>query len=177
MGLFNYKEAYDKYSNDERMQEIIECYKDLDEYHLLRNGSRASADNIKKYLPDSADDYKKWVEICDGGLLFSTTLLGGTGCDNELELEFSTIEEANAPENIKEYALPEGYVIIAVYNYGALVCLSDKDSKVHLWEPEEEKFTTVWESFADYLADEYNTAVSMIEDNALMPVPLKCAEA
>ena len=56
MGLFNYKEAYDKYSNDERMREIIECYKDLDEYHLLRNGSRASADNIKKYLPDSADD-------------------------------------------------------------------------------------------------------------------------
>lgn len=37
-------------------------------------------------------------------------------------------------------------------------------------------FTTVWESFTDFLADEYNTAVQMVEDDALEPVPLKMEE-
>lgn len=176
MGIFNYQEAYEMYKDDKFMLEILNCYTELDTYHLLRSCAHNNTDNFSFPLPCLANDYKKWLSVCDGGLLFSTILLSITEYDDELDLSFSTIQEMNSAEKRKLLNLPNGYMIIAVLNYGDPVCISGSDSKIYLWDTTESVFSTVWDSFTDFLADEYNTAIQMIEDNALEPVPLKVLE-
>lgn len=174
MGYFDYKIARKRYINNKFMSLIIDCLEDMDQYHLLRDVGVSRGGFCE--LPDSAEEYKTWLSICDGGLLFSTTLLGVSSYDEELELSFSTLQEYNTKEKYSLYHLPDGYFIVAILNYGAPVCLSTSDERIYLWDTQENKFTTIWDSFADFLADEYNTAVQMIEDDALEPVPMKSAE-
>lgn len=173
MGLLDYKKAQESYINDKFMSQIIACLEDMDQYHLLRS---PSATSISFKLPDTAEEFKTWLSVCDGGLLFSTTLLGVDDYDAELGISFSTLQEWNTKQKRELLGLPEGYYVIAILNYGDPICLSSSDSKVYLWDSSEMAFTTVWDSFADFLADEYNTAVQMVEDDALEPVPLKMEE-
>ena len=174
MGFFNYQTARELYFNSPFMLDIVNRLKEMDCYHLLRDsdipaGLECKASSIN-------EDYKKWLSVCDGGLLFSTTLLSISAYDEELDLSFSTLQEFNSQEKRKHYKLPDGYTVIALLNYGDPICVSESDSKIHLWDTQEYEFTTIWNSFADFLADEYNTAIQMIEDNALEPVPMKHTE-
>lgn len=172
MGHLNYEAAKRNYKTDSFMIQIIDCLQEMDCYHLLRS------DEQKYDLPFLTvnDDYKKWLSVCDGGLLFSTTLLSLSAYDEELDLSFSTLQEFNTQEKWKYYKLPAGYAVIALLNYGDPICVSESDSKIYLWDTQENEFTTIWDSFADFLADEYNTAAQMIEDGALEPVPMKLTE-
>lgn len=174
MGFFNYKHAREIYENDRFMAQIIDGLEDMDQFHLLRDAGDLR--NIFGNIPDSAAEYKRWLTVCNGGLLFSTTLLSTNEYDQELDLSFSTLQEWNASRKNEFLGLPEEYFIIALLNYGDPVCLSSSDSRIYLWDTTEMTFTTVWESFADFLADEYNTAVQMVEDNALDFVPIKTEE-
>lgn len=173
MGLLDYKTVRERYKNDKFMSQIIACLEDMDQYHLLRS---PSVNSSIFELPDTAEEFKKWLSVCDGGLLFSTTLLGVDEYDEELEISFSTLSEWNTKQKHEVLGLPEGYLVIALLNYGDPICLSPSDSKVYLWDSSEMAFTTVWDSFADFLADEYNTALQMVEDDALEPVPMKMEE-
>lgn len=176
MGLFNYQQAMELYKDDRFMIEIIDSLEKVDQYHLLRSRNCVDSKNLEYLFPLIKNDYKKWISLCDGGLLFSTTLLSITEYDEELALSFTTIQEINTDENLKCFGLPKGYLVIALLNYGDLVCLSEKDSKVYLWDNIEKTFSVVWDTFSDFLADEYNTAVQMIEDDALEAIPLKILE-
>lgn len=171
MGFFDYAQARKAYENNRLMCSIIDGLEEMDQYHLLRGPSKGKSSVCN--LPDTAKEYKAWLSICDGGLLFSTTLLGLDEYEEEMNLSFSTLQEWNSRKKSDLLGLPEGYLIIALLNYGDPVCLSLLDSRIYLWDTMEMDFTTIWESFADFLADEYNTAVQMVEDNALKPVPLK----
>lgn len=173
MGFLNYVQARKTYSDDKIMSLVIDCLEDMDRYHLLRSPS-VNSSHLK--LPDTAGEFKHWLSVCDGGLLFSTTLLGIDHYDKELELSFSTLREWNTKQKHELLGLPEGYLVIALLNYGNPICLSASDSKVYLWDSSEMAFTTVWDSFADFLADEYNTATQMVADDTLEPVPMKMEE-
>lgn len=174
MGFFNYKQARERYESDKFMSQIIDGLENMDQFHLLRDASNLGS--AVGTIPDSATEYKKWLTVCDGGLLFSTTLLSTEEYDKQLDLSFSTLNEWNNSQKRKLLGLPEGYLVIALLNYGDPVCLSSLDSKVCLWDTTEMAFTTIWDSFADFLADEYNTAVQMVDDEALEPVPMKAVE-
>lgn len=173
MGFFNYAQARTIYKDNKIMALVINGLEDMDQYHLLRS---PSVNSSIFELPDTAEEFKKWLSVCDGGLLFSTTLLGLDEYDEELEISFSTLSEWNTKQKHELLGLPEGYLVIALLNYGDPICLSPSDSKVYLWDSSEMAFTTVWDSFADFLADEYNTAIQMVEDDALEPVPMKMEE-
>lgn len=173
MGFFNYVQARKIYKDNKIMALVINGLEDMDQYHLLRSPNVNS--RIFKFA-DTAEEFKKWLSVCDGGLLFSTTLLGFDEYDEELEISFSTLQEWNTKQKHEVLGLPEGYLVIALLNYGDPICLSSSDSKVYLWDSSEMAFTTVWDSFADFLADEYNTALQMVEDDALEPVPMKMEE-
>lgn len=171
MGCFNYKQARKTYKSDKKMSLIIDGLEDVDQYHLLRNASTSKSRVIM--LPESAEEFDTWLSVCDGGLLFSTTLLGFDDYDRELKIPFSTLQEWNNKRKHELLGLPEGYYIIALLNYGDPVCLSPLDSRIYLWDISEMAFTTIWESFADFLAEEYTTAIQMMKDEALEPVPIK----
>lgn len=171
MGLINYNNAKKLYSNDIIMIQVIEALESMDEYHLLRGTSVSEV--TLEWIPETAIDYKRWLSVCDGGLLFSTTLLCSEEYDEELSLSFSTLGEWNTSQKQHLYNLPRGYFIIALLNYGDPICISQSDQKIYLWDSEELYFSTIWDSLADFLADEYNTAVQMEEDGVLEPIPLK----
>ena len=76
MGFFDYTQARKIYRNDKTMLQVIDALEDMDQYHLLR---RSSINKVSFELPDTAVEIKTWLAVCDGGLLFSTTLLG---CDD-----------------------------------------------------------------------------------------------
>lgn len=173
MGFLNYVQARKTYKDNQIMSLVIDALEDMDRYHLLRSPSAIS---IPFKLPDTAEEFKTWLSVCDGGLLFSTTLLGFDDYDEELDISFSTLQEWNTKQKRELLGLPEGYFVIALLNYGDPICLSSSDSKIYLWDTSDMAFTTVWDSFADFLADEYNTAIQMVEDEALEPVPMKMEE-
>lgn len=173
MGFLNYVQARKTYKDNKIMALVIDGLEDMDQYHLLRS---PSVNSIPFKLPDTAEEFKNWLRVCDGGLLFSSTLLGLDEYDVELDISFSTLRKWNLKQKHELLGLPEGYLVIAILNYGNHICLSTSDSKVYLWDSSEMAFTTVCDSFADFLADEYNTAIQMVEDDALEPVPMKMEE-
>ena len=173
MGFFNYVQAKRTYRDNKIMSLVIDGLEDMDQYNLLR---RSSASSSTFELPDTAEEFKTWLSVCDGGLLFSTTLLGLDEYDEELEISFSTLWEWNTKQKHELFGLPKDYLVVALLNYGDPICLSSSDSKIYLWDTLEMAITTIWDSFADFLADEYNTAIQMLEDGALEPVPMKMEE-
>ena len=174
MSFFNYQKATEIYLDNPFMLEIISCLKEMELYHLLRDGDGAA--EFKTLCLASATDYEKWLSVCNGGLLFSTTLLSCTAYDEEIDESFSTIQEWNTVQKHNLLHLPKEFTIIALLNCGNPVCLSETDSKIYLWNRAENMFTTIWDNLADFLANEYITAVAMVEDNALEPIPLKLSE-
>ena len=98
-------------------------------------------------LLDIAGEFKHWLGVCDGGLYFSTTLLGIDDYDEELEILFSTLREWNTKQKHELFGLPEGYLVIALINYGNPICLSTSDSKIYLWDLPEMAFTIVWDGW------------------------------
>jgi len=174
MGLFDYEQARKTYKSNKVMSSIIDGLEDMDQYHLLRDNGVFKSSGFE--LPNTAEEFKTWLGVCDGGLLFSTTILGFDDYDEELGISFSTLQEWNTKQKHELLGLSEGYFVIALLNYGDPVCLSSLDSRIYLWDTSEMAFTTIWESFADFLADEYNTAVQMVDDEALESVPMKMEE-
>lgn len=172
MGFIDYQMARSEFKDDKFMLQIIDCLKDDDSFHLLRNGAEDA--NLPFDTPN--EQYKNWMTVCDGGLLFSTTLLSLNEYDEMLDLSFSTLDEYNTQERRSSYELPSDYRIIAILNYGDPICVSQLDSRVYLWDSQERKTSTVWETFADFLADEYNIAAQMIEEEVLEPIPMKSGE-
>lgn len=171
MGFFDYAQAYEAYRGDERMTAVIGRLEELDAYHLLRGGSA-----LWEKLPVKNGAYKKWVSVCDGGMLFSSTLFSISAHDKTLDLNFSTLKQANGGEAKAQWGVPAGYSVIGQWNTGDPICLPDGDDRVCQWDREQGRFDTVWDSFADFLADECNTALHMLQDGVLMPIPLKTEE-
>ena len=115
MGFFDYARAANKYKDNELMLETIKRLRSFDEYHCLRNSSLLIGKKAAEVLPKSVEQYIGWMTVCNGGLLFDTTLLSVTDLDKELDIEFSTLDEYNNEETYGEMELPEGYFIIGVH--------------------------------------------------------------
>ena len=173
MGFFNYDAAIRKFRENETMLETIQRIGMFDEFHCLRDSSLLTARKAAEWMPRANAGYLSWLSVCNGGLMFDTTLLSVFGMDNSLEVEFSTLEEYNNRESYQEFGLPEGYYVIALRSYGDPICLSAEDDRVYLWDCEEGDFTTIWNSFCDFLTDEVDTAIELIADDSLEPIPLK----
>ena len=176
MSVMSYKRAKTRYKDDPDMLETIRRMEQFDIFHLLRNGNMATGQKVRslaKHIPAQMSD---WYSICDGGLLFDTSLLSLETHDKELDVDFDTFSDYNTPEMVQMMGLPEGFFIIAIRSYGDPICISAEDDRVYLWDREEAEFDTIWESFNDFLGDETDTAIDMIAEDSLNPIPLKLEE-
>ena len=174
MGFVNLEALKSAY-NTEPMVGNVERLIDFDMFHCLRAGSPETARRLGEKYPCFPKEYLKWLEICDGGLLFDTSMMCTEEHDDELDLDFDTYDELNSEDALSDYDLPEGYVVFALLSFGAPVCFSvDKeDEKVYLWDPEEGEFTDIWDNFTYWLTEEIDSAVSMIADGDLDPLEVK----
>lgn len=176
MSLLNYESALRRFDGQELMCEAIAKMQQFDLFTCLRGANLLEGSAVAKWLPHGVPQYLRWCGVCGGGLLFDTTLLCWTEHDAELDLDFDTLQEHNTPQALAEYGLPAGYTVIAVRSYGDPICLSHTDEQVYLWNCEDGAFETVWASFADFVADETDTAIELIAEGALAPIPFKLAE-
>ncbi len=174
MSFMNLESAAAEYGS-EPMKGNVERLTDFDLYHCLLQGSMHTAIQTLRRYPGLPADYLKWLKYCDGGLLFDTVLLSSKGHDDDLDLDFDTYEDMNSEEAKTGFALPEGYFVFAMRSYGDPICFNqkEKDGKVYLWDIDEQEFTDIWDSFADWLTEEIDDSVRLIADEALEPLEIK----
>jgi hypothetical protein len=177
MGLLNYRKAVSKYQDNPSVMETLRRLRDFDEFHCLRDSSLMVGKEAGALLPRPNPAYIGWMSVCEGGLLFDTTLLCVQAEDPDLGVSFSTLAEYNTPEGYQEFGLPDGYFIIGIRSYGDPICLSGQDDAVYLWDCEESAFTTIWDTFFDFLGDEVDSAIELIANGDLEPVPLKLQDS
>lgn len=174
MGFISYKKI-NKQLLSERMSENFDRLEDFDIYHCLLEGSISSTLKIQSLVGKLPQSFIEWLKICDGGLLFDTTILSSKDYDKDLDLPFGSIEEHNTNDSLLEYGIPEGYFVFAIRSYGDPICLKkgDDDEHVYLWNREENAFEEVWDTFEDWLTEEIDAGVQLIADDVLDPLEIK----
>ena len=177
MGFFNYVKASSRFKNNEYVLETIRRLKDFDEFHCLRDSNLLLAANINQIVGKAPEEYIKWMSVCNGGLLFDTTLLSIDCQDPQIGVDFSSLGEYNTSSAIQAFMLPSDYSVIAIRSYGDPICISKADDRIYLWDCEQRDFTDIWDTFYDFLADEVDTALELIANEDLEPIPLKVNES
>ena len=157
------------------MKENVERLELFNVFHCLRSSLLSSNIKAQGELGNIPVDLTKWMELCDGGLLFDTVMLSIKGYDEELDLDFDTFDEYNTAEVKAQMFLPDGYSVFAVRSYGDPICFNslENDGKIYLWDIEECVFAEIWDSFEDWLTDEIDSAIQLIGEGVLEPLEIK----
>ena len=174
MGFMNLKEAAAKYVSEPMRSNMAQLI-NFDVYHCLLAGSLDTSLEVQEEYPGFPQEYIEWVQICDGGLLFDTTLLSTRNYDGKLKLRFETYDEYNDSETYLAYGIPEGYEVFGFYGYGPLLCFNvqKKDGKVYVWDYEFGKFSEEWSTFGEWMADAIANGIRLIEDGVFDPLGIK----
>ncbi len=177
MGFLNIDRMAEAFSDD-LMQENIARLKTFELYHCLLDATEATAEKTRAVIGTAGGAYDKWIQYCDGGLLFDTVILSSRGYDRDLDLEFDTLADYNTQEVCRDCGLPAGYVIFAVRSYGDLICLRTdaEDARVYHWSLDDGDFVEAWADFENWLTEEIDTGIQLIADECLDPLDIK-AEA
>ena len=174
MGFLNTDKLIHKYTT-EPMKGNAERLKEFDAYHYLLAGGMSTSLYVKQFFKNVPDDFLSWSKVCDGGMLFDTTLLSSKEYDAGTDIEFDTYEALNTAEFLTDRKVPEGYKIFAVRSYGDVLCFSENagDECVYLWDIEEEEFSEIWDTFTDWLTEEIDESLELIAEGILDPLPIK----
>ena len=172
MSFINY-ELLEKAYQDGDMKENAEALKTLDLFHCLFAATPESAAKTKEGIDGLPEDFLKWIEICDGGMLFRTALFCADSHNTEFDLEFDSYDGYNNAEFKEKWHLPDNWFIFAksicfdLYFFD----LSKKDGKVYSWY--ESEISGEWCTFEDWLIAETDTAVEDIMDETTEPLGIK----
>jgi hypothetical protein len=158
-----------------QMKENVQLLKKFDAFHCLLAGNSERAAAVKKRVVNLSEDFIKWLEVCDGGMLFDTTILTTKSHDEELNLDFETYSSYYNAEIRKGIKITDDYFIfaVAVHSDVYFFDLKKKDGKVYQWDIEEKNIYTTWDNFNDWLIDQIQEAVGLIADDLLMPFQIK----
>jgi hypothetical protein len=174
MPFIDYNSLKNKYPGGQ-MSENIRRLKQFDVFHCLLNGSSERANAVKKRVSGLPADFLKWLEVCDGGMLFDTSMLTTKGHDTELDLPFETYASYHNSELRKEKGISENWFVfaVAVHSDVFFFDMNKKDGKVYQWDIEEQKIYATWPAFEDWLTDQINEALSLIAEEQLDPLDIK----
>lgn len=158
-----------------RMNDNVRRLKDYDIFHCLLAGNTERAAAVKKRVSDLPEDFLKWLDICDGGMLFDTAMLSTKSHDTELDLDFDTYGNYYNAELRKEKDIRDDWFVfaVAVHSDVFFFDMGKKDGKVYQWDIEERKVYAIWSSFEDWLTDQINEAVDLIADEKLETLDIK----
>jgi len=174
MPSVNYGKMFNKYSAG-RMYENVRRLQDYDVFHCLLAGDNDRCSAVKKRVSYLPGDFLSWLEVCDGGMLFDTTMLTTKSHDDELNLSFETYGIYLNTELRKGRNFSDDWFIFAVAVHSDVFFFDQvkKDGKVYQWDVEEQKIYAVWLTFEDWLTDQINEAVELIADEQLEPLDIK----
>jgi len=157
------------------MSENIQALKEFDMFHCLLAGSPERAAAVNSRVPDLPKDFLQWLEVCDGGMLFDTTMLTTKSRDNELGIDFYTYGDFSNAELRQELNLPKEWFVFAIAVHSDIFFFdtTKKDGKVYQWDVEDEVLYMEWTTFEDWLNDEIHEAIEQIADDNLLPLAIK----
>ena len=158
-----------------RMKENVRRLKDNNIFHCLLAGNSERAAAVKKHEADLPNDFLKWLEVCDGGMLFDTSMLTTKAHDAGLDLSFETYGDYYKAELRKDKNLSNNWFVfaVAVHSDVFFFDMDKKDGKVYQWDVEEHKIYAAWPTFEDWLTDQINEAVELIAKKELEPLGIK----
>jgi len=174
MPFIDYKLLQNKYSAG-RMSDNIRRLKEFDAFHCLLAGNAERANAVINRVSGLPADFLGWLDVCDGGMLFDTTILTTKAHDAELDLPFETYASYFNPELRKEKNISDDWFIFAVAVHSDLFYfdMNKKDDKVYQWDAEENKIYASWPDFENWLTDQINEAVELISNEELEPLDIK----
>jgi len=157
------------------MSENIQAIKEFDIFHCLLAGSIERANAVKQRVPDLPKDFLQWLEVCDGGVLFDTTMLTTKSYDAELDLDFETYGDYYDPDLRKDINIPDEWFIFAVAIHSDVFFfdMNKKDGQIYQWDVEEQTIYAEWASFEDWLTDQIHEAIELIADEKIKPLGVK----
>ena len=149
--------------------------KDYDVFHCLLAGGTDRAAAVTKRMSGLPAEFIKWLEVCDGGMLFDTAMLSTKSHDSTLGLYFETYGDYFAPELRQSKNLSDDWFIFAVAIHGDVYFfdMDKKDGRVYQWDVEERKIYKSWSNFEEWLTNIIDEAVSLIADEELEPLDIK----
>ena len=174
MPFLDYGLAWRKYQTG-RMHENVQRLKKYDQFHCLLAGNKDHAAMVRHraaYLPA---DFLNWLEVCDGGMLFDTTLLSTQSRDAALDMPLTTYGALLDAELRKDRRLSDDWFVFAMAIHSDVFFFDQKkrDGKVYQWDVEELKIHATWATFEDWLTDQIQGAVGLIADGTLEPLGIK----
>jgi hypothetical protein len=157
------------------MKENARRLKDYDVFHCLLAGSSERTEAVKKRVVSLPRDFIKWLNVCDGGMLFDTAILTTKSHNAELDLPFETYGEYYDAELRKGKNISDDWFVfaVAVHSDVFFFDMSKKDGQVYQWDVEESKIYAIWPTFEDWLTDQINEAVELIANEQLEPLDIK----
>ena len=157
------------------MLENIAKLRYFDPFHCLLEGNEKRLNAVKKKVSGLPPDFLKWLNACDGGMLFDTTLLSTKPYIEELGLHLGAYSFYIKPEVRNSLNLSNDWFVFAVAIHSDIYFfdLAKSDNKVYQWDIEDKKTYTHWDSFEDWISDQINEAISLIAIEKLMPYSIK----
>ena len=158
-----------------RMKENVRRLKDYDTFHCLLAGNTERAESVKSRIPNLPADFVSWLEVCDGGMLFDTTMLTTKPYDSDLDLDFETYARYTKDPLRQDKGLASDWFIFAIAIHGDVYFfdMAAKDGKVYQWDVEQREIYAEWLTFEDWLTDQINEAIELIADEQLEPLDIK----
>jgi hypothetical protein len=174
MAFINYELLTKAYPTG-RMKENVRLLKDFDTFHCLLAGNAEHAKTVKMRLSGFPKDFLKWLDVCDGGMLFDTAMLTLESHDAELNLPFETYSNYCNAELRKGKSIADDWFVfaVAVHSDVFFFDMSRRDGKVYQWDIEEHKIYAYWHTFEDWLGDQIHEAIGLIADGLLYPMVIK----
>jgi len=157
------------------MNKNIQQLQELDAFHCLLAGSTERANAVRKRVADLPEDFLQWLEVCDGGMLFDTTMLTTKSYDSELDLVFETYSDFCNAELRRSAGLPDEWFVFAVAVHSDLYFfdMDKKGGHVYQWDVEEQTIYAEWLSFEDWLSEQIHEAGELIADKSMKPNLMK----
>ena len=174
MPFVNYELLNQAYPSG-RMKENVQLLEDFNSFHCLLEGNSERAYAVNKRVPDLPADFQKWLNVCDGGILFDTAMMTTKSHDTELNLDFYTYSIFYKTELRQFLNLSEDWFVfaVAVHSDVFFFDMAKKDNQVYQWDIEKKSIYAFWSNFEDWLSDQIHEAIGLIADKLIMPVYLK----
>ena len=174
MSFMNYS-TLSKIYDSGAMAENAGRLKNYDVFHCLLAGGPDRAAAVTKRVSGLPKDFLQWLEVCDGGMLFDTTMLCTKTHDATLDLDFETYSNYLDAELRKSKGISDNWFIFASAIHGDVFYfdLEKNDGHVYQWDIEERKVYTSWHNFHDWLTGIIDEAVALIADEELEPLDIK----
>ena len=175
MFFIDYQALKNAYPNG-KMAEAVKTLEALDLYHCLIAATPKTAAKISKMASSLPRDFLKWIEVCDGGMLFTTTMFCTETYKAKFSVPFDTYNRVNGVKFRVKMEFPSEWFIFAI-SIGSDYFFFDtgkNDGKVYACNFSE--ITLEYDSFEQWLLAKINESKQDVQEGGAKPLGIKTLE-